>query len=230
MSFYYNVSNAVIRPINTYADKCIDPQRRPNFVEKQILSRVVNAGSALLTPLTSAVDIIIGLGAGVGTLCTIGTHKPTLQFALKHLNRSNQIISGSYIRALKTLNPNAGLTYATNYDETKNPLIPADGDGLITHYVKKELIKIADGYSSSENILVRNVSNRLTLALLAVSCIVTRVADGIIGLGAATLSFITYGQIESLNNMAYRGLQAPGLINDLFQCIIKIINPWATPA
>ena len=39
----------------------------------------------------------------------------------------------------------------------------------------------------------------------------TRVADGIIGIPATALSILTAGKFESLNNLAYRSLQAPDL-------------------
>jgi hypothetical protein len=57
--------------------------------------------------------------------------------------------------------------------------------------------------------------------------VITRLVDGIIGVIAAVLSFLTLGKVASINNVAYRALQAPGIVKDLFKCTIKFINPWA---
>jgi hypothetical protein len=92
--------------------------------------------------------------------------------------------------------------------------------------VINSLKALARSCYKSDNFLKRHVASRLTYALLAVSCLATRVADGAIGVAAAGLSVLTGGNFESLNNLAYRTLQAPGIINDLFYCTIKFINPW----
>lgn len=105
-------------------------------------------------------------------------------------------------------------------------MISGDGDGFLSDLVINPLKDIARSCYNSDNFLKRHVASRLTYALLAVSCLVTRAVDGIIGIPAAGLSILTGGKFESLNNLAYRTLQAPGIINDLFYCTIKFINPW----
>ena len=53
-----------------------------------------------------------------------------------------------------------------------------------------------------------------------------RVVDAIIGVFAGLASLITLGKIGSINNLAHRALQFPGLVKDLFYCGTKFINPW----
>lgn len=169
----------------------------------------------LLTPasfITSAVDTIIGLGAGLGAICTLGKNKQTFKVACNHLSSSDKLFVRPYVNFLKTINPEAKIS--------------GDGDGFLSDLVINPLKNIARRCYNSDNFLKRHIASRLTYALLAVSCLVTRAVDGIIGIPAAGLSILTGGKFESLNNLAYRTLQAPGIINDLFYCTIKFINPW----
>ncbi len=110
------------------------------------------------------------------------------------------------------------------------PLIGIGGNGFITHFVTDALKNIARDCYRSENLLIQHVASRLTYAVLAISSLVTRAVDGVIGIPAAGLAILTFGKIESLNNLAYRSLQTPGIVEDLFYCTIKIINPWTGTA
>lgn len=89
---------------------------------------------------------------------------------------------------------------------------------------------------NSNKIFVRQIIARVNYLGLAVLLTLTRTLDAMVGIIAVPLSFFALllrgfdnGKCVSatLNNMAYRGLQAPAIINDLFYCTVKFIDPFA---
>lgn len=219
---YTNVTYASTKPAEHYVDSNWVQSDETTFLKKHVLAR---GAHILLTPssfITCAVDTIIGLGAGLGAICTLGKNKQTFKVACSHLSSSNKLFVRPYVNFLKTINPEAKFSG----DAAKQAMISGNGDGFLSDLVIDPLKNIARNCYNSDNFLKRHIASRLTYALLAVSCLVTRAVDGIIGIPAAGLSILTGGKFESLNNLAYRTLQAPGIINDLFYCTIKFINPW----
>ncbi len=231
---YINITGATTLPAEFYVDRNWVQPRKINFFKKHVLAR---GAHLLLTPasfITSAVDTVIGLGAGVGAICTLGKHTQTFKVACNHLCRSNRLFVRPYVNFLQTINPKAKFSgnaanqpYIARYlGLVKQATISGDGDGCLSDWVINPLKGIARSCYNSDNFLKRHVASRLTYVLLAVSCLVTRAVDGIIGIPAAGLSILTGGKFESLNNLAFRTLQASGIISDLFYCTIKFINPW----
>lgn len=234
---YTNVTYASTKPAEHYVDSNWVESDKTTFLKKHVLARGAHLLLAPASFITSAVDTIIGLGAGIGAICTLGKHQPTIKAAFNHLSSSNKLVVRPYVNILQTINPKAKFSgdlanqpyvvrYLAQCTDYKPPMISGDGDGFISDIVINSLKNVARACYNSDNFLKRHVASRLTYALLAVSCLVTRAIDGIIGIPAAGLSILTGGKFESLNNLAYRTLQAPGIINDLFYCTIKFINPW----
>jgi hypothetical protein len=203
-----------------------------NFFKKHIAAR---AGNLALTPwsfITNVADSIIGVGGGIACVVSAGLHAPTVRFARNHLSRTGTIVAQPYVNFLHTLNPTADFPidpppWVLNADKDR-PLVSSEGNGLITHYVYGFLKGVAKDYRESENFFKKHIASRLTYALLLVSCVVTRVVDGIIGVIAAVFSCLFLGLVPPLNNLAYRGLQGTALIHDVFYCAMKILNPWAS--
>lgn len=191
-----------------------------SFLKSQVLARAGFLASIPSSTITSAVNMIVGVGAGFATIVTGGKCSSSFRLAMDSLDNSQKTVSVLYMNFLKTLNPQA------RFVNHSKAFITADGDGFITNQISTALKALALNYLSSENVFKRHIASRLTYALLAISSVVTRVADGIIGSVAAVLSLLTLGKVESMNNLAYRGLQIPGIIKDLFYCAAKIINPW----
>jgi hypothetical protein len=231
---YSNVTYALIKPVENYVDSnWVRPVKTP-FIKKHVLARGAHFVLAPASFITSAVDTIIGLGVGIGAICTLGKHYPTFKIAHNHLSGSRGLFVRPYKNLLQTINPEAKFSGDLANEShlvrqlrlAKQAKISGDGDGFLSDLVIDPLKDIARSCYNSDNFLKRHVASRLTYALLAISCLVTRVVDGIISIPVAGLSILTGGKFESLNNLAYRTLQAPGIINDLFYCTIKFINPW----
>ncbi|MCB1117705.1 MAG: hypothetical protein KDK50_03880, partial [Chlamydiia bacterium] len=209
-----------------------------NVFKKQFLARGCTLALAPCCAIVSIADTVLGIGASLATISTLGMHRPTCRFALCHLDSFRIIIAQPYINLLKSINPEVKLTsntfsnnahtrYLQSLVADKYPKIGASGDGFITDFAHESLKDVARYFYNSDGFFKRHIATRLTYVLLAISSVITRIADGIIGVIAAPLSFITFGKVESINNLAYRALQTPGIIGDIFYCGIKFINPWA---
>jgi len=219
---YLNTSYAYLKSAEEYVEDNWVYSDSPSFSKKHLLARGAYFFLAPASLITSAIDTIVGLGAGIGTICTAGRYPQPYKFAMNHLSSSNKLFSHLYLNFLRAINPEAPFME----DGDNPPRISINGDGFLSDLVISPLRKTARSCYNSNNFLKRHVASRLTYAVLALSCLVTRAVDGVIGIVAASLSILRCGKIESLNHLAYRALQAPGIINDLFYCIIKCINPW----
>lgn len=246
---YINISRATTGYAEAYVYKNWVDSTETTLVNKHILSR---AAYLILTPasfVTSALDTLVGLGVTIGTILS-GRNKKVFDFTMLHLDSTNKLALRPYANFLKTINPEACFTkgledipYNESYVDRRlisaaqslgfhyqEPKISAKGDGFVSDLVIEPLKGVARRCYKSENFLKRHVASRLTYILLAISCVVTRAVDGVIALPAAVLSILTVGKIQSLNNLAYRTLQATGIISDLAYCIIKIVNPLSGTA
>lgn len=225
---YVNLSYATVVRADLHIFSEYTHPSLSSIVDQHILAR---GGYLLLAPtsvITSALDIIVGLGAGIGAICTLGMHQPTLKVARYHLTSANQLAPRLYANLLRMIRPNARVNagdFPEGDQETKDIL--KGKDGYLAAKVITPFRAFAKECYSSDNFLKRHVASRLTYALLAVACLVTRAVDGVIGIVAALFSLATLGQFRKLNIIAYRGLQAPGIISDLFYCVVKVINPYA---
>ncbi|MBS4168512.1 hypothetical protein [Parachlamydia sp. AcF125] len=208
---YTNITSASIKPIENYVSKNWVLSKKTNFLKKHVIARGAYLALVPSSFVTSALDTIVGLGTGVGVFLTLGKQQKTFTIAFNHLINTDRLVAQPYAHFLKMVNPKAEFS-----DERC---------GIITYPVAGALDKKAEKFSSSNNFLKRHVASRLTYALLAISCLVTRAVDGIIGIPTATLSVLTAGKFESLNKLAYRSLKAPGIIADLFGCTLNVIDP-----
>ena len=195
-----------------------------NFVKKQIGARVAFLGGIPLSATTTILDTLVGGIAGLGSILTLGRHKPTNRFHIYNIEVSRVIVVFPYGSLLKVINPSNEFTPKTKENRI---LIDSNGDGLVSNFVLPKLKNYARKFAGSENVFKMHVLSRLTFALTAIAAVVTRVADAAIGLVAAAFSIITLGLYPSLNNLASRGLQAPEIIKDIYYAAIKTINPWA---
>lgn len=208
---YFNVSRTILNPINTSLRKNWVNSNQANAFEKQFLARGAYLGLAPLSFVTHVIDTVIGIGSGAGAIVTGGTQEAVNVFASNHLCASKSLLAIPYIYLLKAINVTADV----------NPT----GDGIVADFVIDSLKDIANDCLRSDNIFTRHVTSRLSYAVLAISALVARTVDGVIGVIAALFSFFTVGRYEFFNSLAMNGLGATGIINDLFCCTIRFINP-----
>lgn len=188
-----------------------------DFFNQEILSRAIYFSLVPTVSLTIVFDTIVGLGTGVFSMIKKGEHQRAKHLSLTYLKSSRLLIASPYLNLMLTLNPSA------KFDE--NSLQTGSGEGAITQFCSN-FIKTSLYHSSNSSYpLKRHVLSRLTFALLMISCVITRVIDGILGALAAVFSFLTLGNIRWLNHVAVRGLQFPGLLRDIYYCSLGIINP-----
>jgi hypothetical protein len=213
-----NISQAIVFPIDRAIDKNLVYTKRTNFLKKEILAR---CGRLVLIPLsatTAALDVALGTIGAAGALLTQGRNKSLCSFAMKHLDASSKILAQPYANLLKTFDPKNSLSGST---------VGAAGEGIIADVLVSTPDYLAERCKKSNNFIVRHIASRLTYVLLATACLIARAVDGVIGALALPLSLITLGKCRSINALAYRGLQAPGILKDLCHYIVKFINPWA---
>lgn len=209
---YTNLSELILIPAEKYVDQQLAFSDQASFFQNQILARGANLLLVPTSLITCALDTIVGIGAGIGTILTVGKHLPTCQFACNHIKQSFQLLPHVYASLLRAIHPQASL------GDTKLKGVV----GFVDPIWEK-----ANTYSLSDHFLKRHVASRLTFALALVASVVTRAVDGIFGICFAALSLLTLGKIEKMNEVAYNTLKASGVIRDLFFSTLLILNPWA---
>jgi|LakMenEpi03Aug12_release.lakeMendotaPanAssembly.Ray.scaffolds.fasta_scaffold08994_16 hypothetical protein len=247
---YYSVTNTYVKPMELFVYK--NWTQSPNFATKHLLSRAANLGLSPLSFTSRAIDTIVVVGVMFGGV----VHSGAFKFAISHLESSQTIFSDPYQSILFCFNPNAKFVnyeagqlskkhrhqrrnaiYISKIESLKDHLrrnptktrLSLEGEGLVTDFINKNLSlqDLAKKCDNSENYLKRHVGSRLTYLSLALSSLITRIIDFIVGLLAAIVSLSIFGTSKFLNTMAYRELTGSALIKDLSFCAAKIINPWA---
>ncbi|MBA3956816.1 MAG: hypothetical protein H0X51_00260 [Parachlamydiaceae bacterium] len=190
-----------------------------NWCGRSILFRGGKLGLAGLSVVCNSTDLLRGLIFGIGTLLTAGLHSNTYSRSMKYLSSSNYIAAETYLHLLSAVNP--------DYANSRDCLLSPDGHGIIAVVVDKHFRKFATKCNNSPNLFVNQVVCRLTYLSLILAQIICRVADGVLGVIGMAFSFMTIGKITFFNRLAFRGLQAPGLLRDIFYCTTKCLNPKA---
>lgn len=211
---YINTTKALVAPFRRHVKNNWVDSSETNFLKKEIFAR---GAYLILTPasfVTHCLDVILGVGLGIGVLCSGRTKSPLYKTYNLHIKNSEKIISDLYVNFLRAINPTADI-------------VRRGEDGFLSHAFIQGFVNHKEKWAESKNFLKRHVATRLKYALMAVSCVISRLADGIIGLSAGSLSLLTAGTIPILNHIAYRGLQITGIIDDLLYCTVKCINPSA---
>jgi hypothetical protein len=146
------------------------------------------------------------------TVCTGGTNSKIWENGRMHATGFTDLFSVPFMHLVKVINPNAKLS-------TPSP-------GLLARFpyrlraVAKELFK-----NKNNNVFKRHFLTRAIYVGVIPYCVVTRVADGIIGVPLGIAALLIGGRSPTLNNAAFEALRAPLLVDDLFFCCIRAMNP-----
>jgi hypothetical protein len=181
-----------------------------SFVQKHVLARGAHLLLAPASLITTAIDTIAGLGAAIGAILTLGQSRKIFDVAAALLNESNFLLSYPYQNFLQAINPDADF---------------GDIDAYIVSNAISPIEDFAKKCAKSENFLQRHVASRLTYALAALACLVTRAVDGVISIPIVAASVITLGNFTLINHLACNTLKAPGIIVDLVYCAVYVLNP-----
>jgi len=226
---YFEFTNLITKPLS----EAINEHLEPNSFKNKCLNR---AGRLLLIPVSTiacGLEAIVGLGSGFLSIVSLGTSKNLFKFSRKRLSSTYHIFVHPYVNFLKTINPKAKFSgkspniYLIRVEKKEEPkIIGEDQKHFLLGRVVFEVAKLANALSNSKNpFLEKHIASRCVYVILGVSCVIARVADAVIAVPAVSLSILALGTWESANNLAYRTLQAPGIITDLFFCSVCVLNP-----
>ncbi len=155
-------------------------------------------------------DSIIGVGAAIASLGTLGLNKDLVEFTDKHLGDVEYLSIAPFGMTL--------LLFATGS--------PSDDATLTSEVVSRRLKNLASRCTNSDNLFKKHVGSRLTYALAVLSCVVTRVYDAVIGVLAFIPALLTLGHYSQLNRIAFNGLAVTGVVHDVFSNTIRVFNPF----
>lgn len=202
-----------------------------NTFQKSAQLRGVHLGLACGSFLAATFDTLAGVSLSLNPLVTIGRFPHAVVQADTCLSSSNHILARPFMHLLKTVNPEAQFTEADKplpgRSVFKQPRISSEGDGFITEPMMTGLRVRARQFYQSNQWLQQHLASRCTYAALGVACVATRGMDACLSVPATAAAFVSGGRYESVNNLAFRALQAPALVKDLFYCARKVINPWS---
>lgn len=193
--------------------------RETSFFAEHIVARCSHFFLIPLSIIAGAFDSLGGIFLGIPMILTAGRFPKLNKYAFEQLYGSGEILAGPFRYLLKTLDPDIKFSFGNEFS------IPAGGIGFITHYVLDALTLKAYSFLNSTSFFERHIISRLTYVLLGIACLVTRVVDGIIAIPITLLSLFFLGRVKWLNNIAFRALQVPNIIGDLFLCAMGIIDP-----
>lgn len=211
---YTNISSLAELPI----DKLFRfVQSRPkNFLNAHVLTRTAHLIVAPFEIVAAVADTIIGLGVGALSVASFGASPRLFEVASLHLGSARDLMQKPYLHLLRSINPKAHITInQTVYGLAERAFIFTP--------LRNANQKCLD----SDNLLMRQVGTRLTYALLALSTVVARVAEGILGSAMATLAILTVGYSKKLNTLACESLITAFYIQNMLFYSVKILNPKA---
>jgi hypothetical protein len=200
----------------------------PNSTDNwQFSVRLLHARLVPACLIVTALDLFIGAASGTLTLMTLGKWTWAAQRASARLDAVRYVLPVIHLHICGFLKPGAIEESEEKQADKSSYKITLEGNGLISDRVIKLLNLQGKRLTESGNLFKERVGSRLTYLALAVCCLVARLADAAFSVPIAAISIITCGRFHFFNVAAFRTLQAPALINDLFYCAVKVLNPWA---
>jgi hypothetical protein len=176
---------------------------------------------ALLVPgtfITSAVDAIVSIGYQIAVIRTAGRNFDTWEKGVLRLCAFKDLFAWPFKHLVQAINLKA--TFPDSETFRKKGLLTVIAYKLDT----KAQGLLNDKGSTS---FTRHFLTRALYVGMIPCCVVTRVADGVIGVPLGIVALIALGRSPLLNHTACRALQAPALVSDLFYCCVKVMNPQA---
>lgn len=165
-----------------------------------------------------------GVLAGIVTCLSAGFRKKIGDASQKVLDTHGTLLLPDIYKSF------LGVLYPNMPQEINAKIESQDEKKELRSYANEKiqnLLKKGDAYSDSQNVVVRHVVSRATYVVTAAVSVISRLALGVLGAGAALLSFIPYVHKKSqFMHFAYQELQVLGAVQDVFYCAVKFLNPW----
>lgn len=187
-------------------------------VDPGLRDRLVLGICAPVASITCAIDTIIGLSAGLGSMLPLGENRPSHAFVAKQLEFAEYILRVPHMICLDVLNP-------------KNEFKPIKGQytrltqRLSAPYTYNRGDTYIDDFIKSGQFLKKHVATRLSYGLLAVSISIVAAVQMIFAIPLTILSIVTMGKSKFITDHADKCLSSVGVIQDLYEIGRKIINP-----
>ena len=207
----------------------LNPDR--GFFNRHITTRVTNLVLAPLSLIPAAIDTLTGAVAGIEVFLSLGRERKVVNFAARELHATNDFLSRQYEFLLRVINPRAHFAPRQRYACINgNPAvrssdiaaaisdIPAVG-GIVGRFAIRT--------AHASNVFVRHVVSSVAFAATAITAIASRAVFAVLAVPALPLSVLTLGHFHQLNTFTSRGLSVAGVVNDIFMCAVKVMNPWA---
>lgn len=153
-------------------------------------------------------QLFSGVILGLFSLATFGLKEKNTTDATHHLLHGGVAASAVYSCFLKSLNPEAEISQISLF-------------GAPLYWINNQ----AFTFAKSPHLIKKHLFSRGAYAALAVSAVIIRIAEGVIGLIATIFSCLTLGIFPRLNLLASSGLRFPLLLRDLFLSATNFIHP-----
>jgi hypothetical protein len=186
--------------------------------DTQIFSRFQVVGTIPQALLGSTLDIATGALPTITAILTAGRDQSSTNYAYAKLNDLSLVPSILFNSVLRLLRPSTDIGIG-NLESNGAP------DGRLTSYFKGTISEKCAEMILSDSFFKRHIVARAGYLLLAIVCVISRVADLAIGLIAVIGALWTLGYSPSINREAFRGLRFLGVITDVVGCAIQILNP-----
>lgn len=189
----------------------------------------------------SAIDTVIGIAAAI-TSVVVGTDSNIsskfIPIAQNHLASTRKCLSNVFFRVLNSIDADIQLKPRTS---SNGIIVCSQGDGIFTGKCRQILTNIFRS-TAEEDVTPeeKHIYTRICYLAFGLAAPLLRTADFAIGILAVIAAIVAQGwiavnagqinphqrdQIDSLNNLAYRGLQIGGIVDDLFFSLINFQEP-----
>jgi hypothetical protein len=201
------------------------------FFKRHVATRVTNLALVFLSLIPATIDTLTGAIAGIEVFLSLGRERTVVNFAAREFHATNDFLSRQYEFLLRVLNPKAHFASRQQYACIKDNPAVKDSDIAIAisdiPAVGGLMGRIAIKAAHNNNVFVKHVVSRLAFATTAVAAVISRAAYAVLAVPAIPLSILTGGYFQKLNAFVSRGLSVAGVVNDIFMCAVKVMNPWA---
>ncbi|CDZ81757.1 hypothetical protein BN1013_02293 [Candidatus Rubidus massiliensis] len=238
---YFNLSKSIHSPLKRYAYELSDihnTSKSLQFVKKECFSRFINLSSIPIGLITSLFDTIIGMLFSVISISLLSLNKRVYKLSINHLRSQKVILRIIYVHVLRIFQPtikfkkekhnNSPYVVRQTIPQQKDLKISASGNGYLSEYIVEPLKNIARSNIKSNSLIKRHISSRLIFSCILLSSIISRIGDAILSTICIFPVLLSVGKFQSLNNLVYRAIQFPGVVEDVFYSITKIGNPFLT--